>query len=123
VGDQSFDFGGRSDAFIHFNTGKLGLWDGGGFHFHLESRYGEATDRAAPRSGGLWPLNTGVVLPLGDPGRISAPLLPPSDADTTAADHAGVRFDALCDARLGTYRRDLSERGGFSCKSLTKFYP
>ncbi len=72
VGDQSFDFGGRSDAFLHFNTGKLGLWDGGGFHFHLESRYGEATDRAAPRSGGLWPTNTGVVLPLGDPGRVVA---------------------------------------------------
>ncbi len=72
VGDQSFDFGGRSDAFLHLNTGKLGLWDGGGFHFHMESRYCEAADRAEPRSGGIWPLNTGVVLPLGSPGDVVA---------------------------------------------------
>lgn len=44
-GDESFEFGGRSDAFIDFNTGKLGLSDSGGFHVHVESRYG-STPRA-----------------------------------------------------------------------------
>lgn len=70
-GDKDFEFGGRSDALIHLNTGKLGLWDGGGFHFHVESRYGDSADRTAPRSGGLWPPNTGVVLPLGDAGDVA----------------------------------------------------
>ncbi len=71
-GDKDFEFGGRSDALIHLNTGKLGLWDGGGFHFHVESRYGDSADRTSPRSGGLWPPNTGVVLPLGDVGDVAA---------------------------------------------------
>jgi porin len=66
------DFGGRADAFLHLNTGKAGWWQGGGFHIHAESRFGEASDRTAPRSGGLWPPNTGVVLPLGDPDRVVA---------------------------------------------------
>lgn len=44
-GDESFETGGRSDAFIDFNTGKLGLSGSGGFHVHVESRYG-STPRA-----------------------------------------------------------------------------
>lgn len=70
--DGDFEFGGRSDAFLHLNTEKLGLWSGGGFHFHVESRYGDSANRNAPRSGGLWPPNTGVILPLGDAGDIAA---------------------------------------------------
>jgi porin len=66
------DFGGRADAFLHLNTDKAGWWQGGGFHLHAESRFGEAADRTAPRSGGLWPPNTGVALPLGDPDRLVA---------------------------------------------------
>jgi hypothetical protein len=63
TGDQDFEWGGRADALLKVDTGKLGLWDGGGFHAHLESRFGGSADRAAPRSGGIWPPNTGVVLP------------------------------------------------------------
>jgi porin len=66
------DFGGRADAFLHLNTERAGWWQGGGFHLHTESRFGEAADRTAPRSGGLWPPNTGVVLPLGEPDRVVA---------------------------------------------------
>jgi porin len=69
-GDKDFEWGGRSDALLHLNTGKLGLWEGGGFHAHFESRYGESADRTAPRSGGLWPPNTGVAVPLGNPDRV-----------------------------------------------------
>lgn len=69
---RSFEFGARTDAMVHFDTGKLGLWEGGGFHFHLESRFGEATERGSARSGGLWPLNTGIVLPLGQNERVVA---------------------------------------------------
>ncbi len=69
---DDLDFGGRADAFFHLNTGKAGLWEGGGFHVHVESRFGEAADRPLPRSGGLWPVNTGAALPLGDSDDIVA---------------------------------------------------
>jgi carbohydrate-selective porin OprB len=39
--DQSFEFGGRADALIRIDTDKLGLWEGGGFQVHLESRFGK----------------------------------------------------------------------------------
>jgi porin len=72
VADDAFDFGGRTDTLIHADFGKLGLWEGGGFHTHLESRFGEAAERRFPRSGGVWPPNTGVVLPLGGSERLVA---------------------------------------------------
>ena len=72
VADNDFDFGGRADGFINFDFGKMGLWQGGGFHVHLESRFGSAAERSVPRSGGIWPPNTGVVLPLGAPERVVA---------------------------------------------------
>lgn len=66
------DFGGRLDAFFHLDTGKLGLWEGGGVHVHLEDRFGQAADRPLPRSGGLWPVNSGTAAPLGEPDRLVA---------------------------------------------------
>ena len=72
VVDDAFDFGHRADAFVNFDFEKLGLWEGGGFRTHLESRFGEATSRSFPRSGGIWPPNTGVVVPLGAPERLVA---------------------------------------------------
>lgn len=62
-GYDDFEFGGRADALFHINTGKLGLWEGGGFHAHIESRFGEAP---ASRGGALWPVNTGLALPIGE---------------------------------------------------------
>jgi porin len=62
-GYDDFEFGGRADALIHFDTGKLGLWEGGGFHTHIESRFGDAP---GSRGGALWPVNTGLVLPVGE---------------------------------------------------------
>ena len=72
VRDQSFDWGHRFDAIIRGNTEKMGLWDGGGFQIHLDSKYGEAADRNFSRSGGLWPANSGITTPLGDPGNLVA---------------------------------------------------
>jgi porin len=72
VADDGFDFGSRADAMVHVDFGKLGLWEGGGFHVHGETRFGEAAERRFPRSGGLWPVNTGVVLPLGASERLEA---------------------------------------------------
>lgn len=62
-GYDDFEFGGRADALFHIDTGKLGLWDGGGFHAHVESRFGDAP---ASRGGALWPVNTGLALPIGE---------------------------------------------------------
>lgn len=61
-GNQDFDYGGRVDAFLNLDTGKLGLWEGGGIRTHVEYRYG---DLAGSRGGALWPVNSGSVLPLG----------------------------------------------------------
>jgi porin len=72
VADDGFDWGSRADAMVHVDFGKLGLWEGGGFHVHGETRFGEAAERRFPRSGGLWPVNTGVVLPLGGSERLEA---------------------------------------------------
>lgn len=62
-GNEDFEFGGRADALIHLDTGKLGLWDGGGFHTHVESRFGDAPGF---RGGALWPVNTGLILPVAE---------------------------------------------------------
>ncbi|QKX18176.1 carbohydrate porin [Microbulbifer sp. YPW1] len=70
VDNVDFEFGGRADGFITLNTEKLSLWHGGGFNFHLESRFGELADRPVPSSGGIWPVNAGITTPLGDPGRL-----------------------------------------------------
>lgn len=72
TGDQDFEWGGRADAFLKVDTAKAGLWEGGGIHVHAESRFGEPAYRPAPRSGGLWPPNTGVALPLGHPEQVVA---------------------------------------------------
>ena len=60
-GYDDWDFGGRADAFVNLDTEKLGLWQGGGLRTHLEYRHG---DLRGTRGGALWPVNTGMVLPL-----------------------------------------------------------
>ncbi len=61
-GNDDWDFGGRVDAFFNVDTGKLGLWQGGGLRTHAEYRYGDLRGR---QGGALWPVNTGATLPLG----------------------------------------------------------
>jgi porin len=68
-GDNDFDYGGRLDALINLDTGKLGLWEGGGFHTHLEYRFGSLS---AFQDGILFPVNTGQILPLNSPDAIVA---------------------------------------------------
>lgn len=68
-GEQEFQYGGRVDALLNFNTEKMGLWKGGGFHTHLEYLH---DDPSPFRAGALWPVNTGQILPLGDREEIVA---------------------------------------------------
>lgn len=68
-GNNDWDFAGRVDAFLNINTEKLGLWEGGGIRTHAEYRYGSLS---SSRGGALWPVNTGVLLPIGDGDEIVA---------------------------------------------------
>jgi porin len=69
TGDKSFQLLGRADGFLNFDTGKIGLWAGGGLNTHFEWRSGSAT---AFRGGALWPVNAGAALPLGEPEQVEA---------------------------------------------------
>jgi porin len=62
TGNDDFKFGSKFDAFINLDSGKMGLWDGGGFRSHIEYRHGDAD---AYRGGAIWPVNTAQALPLG----------------------------------------------------------
>ena len=68
-GNESFDYGGRVDAFINLDTEKLGWWDGGGFRTHFEYRYGNLS---AFRGGAVLPVNVAMLLPLGSRDEVVA---------------------------------------------------
>lgn len=70
-GSREFNYGGRFDALINFDTEKLGLWEGGSFNTHLELRYGSIPPLPSAQ-GAFWPVNAGTTLPLGDSGNLVA---------------------------------------------------
>jgi len=70
-GPREFNYGGRFDALINFDTERLGLWEGGSFNTHLELRYGNIPQLPFAQ-GVIWPVNTGTALPLGDSGNLVA---------------------------------------------------
>ena len=41
TGEEDFDYGGKVDARIEFDTGMAGLWEGGRFRSHIEYSHGE----------------------------------------------------------------------------------
>jgi porin len=62
TGDNDFEYGGRLDALVNFDTEKLGLWRGGVLRTHTEYRYGDLS----PQLGGtLVSTNVGLLLPNG----------------------------------------------------------
>jgi porin len=61
-GSKQFEYGGRIDALLNFDTGKLGLWEGGLLRTHTEYRYG---DLNANLGGVLIATNAGLILPTG----------------------------------------------------------
>ena len=61
-GDNDFEYAGRLDALLNFDTAKLGLWKGGLLRTHTEYRYGDPS----PNLGGaLLATNSGLILPTG----------------------------------------------------------
>jgi len=61
---SDFEYGGKVDAFINFDSGKMGLWEGGGFRSHLEYRLGNAP---ANLGGAIFAVNSALYWPLDTP--------------------------------------------------------
>jgi porin len=62
AGNDDWEFGGRADLMINADTGKLGLWQGGGMHAHVTYRGG---DLSGFRGGALLPVHVSGLFPLG----------------------------------------------------------
>lgn len=69
TGEQDFKYGGKVDAFINFDSGKMGLWEGGGFRSHLEYRHGDAP---ANLGGAIFAVNTALYWPVDTPKELVA---------------------------------------------------
>lgn len=69
TGAKDFEYGGKLDAFVNFDTEKLGLWNGGGFRSHLEYRYGDAP---ANLGGAIFAVNTALYWPVDTPDQLVA---------------------------------------------------
>ena len=60
TGSQDYEFGSRLDGFVKLDTGKMGLWKGGGLVSHLEYRSG---DLPGSLGGTFFPTNSGMEFP------------------------------------------------------------
>jgi len=69
TGDKDFDYAGKFDAFITLDSGKMGLWEGGGFRSHLEYSHGNL---ATNLGGALFATNTAMYWPVGTPEELVA---------------------------------------------------
>lgn len=61
--DRDSGYGGKVDAFFNLDSGKLGLWEGGGLRTHVEYRHGDARANLgntlfATNTAQLWPVDT-----------------------------------------------------------------
>jgi porin len=56
TGDNGWDIGGRADLLLDADTARLGLWQGGGLHAHLEYRGGNLPGE---RGGATLPVHAG----------------------------------------------------------------
>ncbi len=69
TGEKNFEYGGKLDAFINLDFGKMGLWEGGGFRSHLEYSHG---DLQTNLGGALFATNTALYWPVGTPEELVA---------------------------------------------------
>ena len=69
TGDEDFNYGGKVDAFINLDSGKMGLWNGGGFRSHVEYRHGDAPSSLG---GTIFAVNTAQYWPLDSPDKVVA---------------------------------------------------
>lgn len=69
TGDKSFEFTNRSDLLVNADMQKLGLWEGGRLHTHVEYL---TNSGGASFGGALLPVSTGAFLPLGKTDEVVA---------------------------------------------------
>ncbi|HEY2157706.1 MAG TPA: carbohydrate porin, partial [Isosphaeraceae bacterium] len=86
---QAFRWGGKFDMLAHFDSGKLGLWDGGMLDLFAESRLGQSVDDFA---GTFSPTNLAMFFPAPDKQVTAITGLKYTQAIT---DQAGVFFGKL----------------------------
>ena len=69
TGKKNFEYGGKFDAFINMDSGKMGLWEGAGFSSHFEYSHG---DLRTNLGGALFATNTAMYWPVGMPEELVA---------------------------------------------------
>jgi porin len=68
-GSKDGEYGGKADVFLNLDSGKLGLWQGGGLRTHLEYRHGNDKPFAG---GALLPVNSAMLTPIGADEEVEA---------------------------------------------------
>ncbi len=58
---SEYEYGGKADAFVNLDFGKMGLWKGGGFRSHMEYKHGDAPSNLG---GALFSVNTAQLWPI-----------------------------------------------------------
>ena len=69
TGKENYEYGGKVDAFINLDSGKMGLWEGGGFRSHFEYRHGDARTNLG---GAIFAVNSAQFWPTGTPEELVA---------------------------------------------------
>ncbi len=69
TGDSTAGYGGKVDVFFNLESGKLGLWKGGGLHTHVEYRHGDAGSNLGNT---LFATNTAQFYPVDAPEEVVA---------------------------------------------------
>lgn len=69
TGSKTFQYGARLDGFVKLDTGKLGIWEGGGLHTHLEYRFGNL---AGSLGNTFFPTNAAMEFPSESPDTLVA---------------------------------------------------
>lgn len=69
TGDKGFDYGGKVDAFVDLDSGKMGLWKGGGFRSHIEYSHGGLPTNLG---GAIFATNLALYFPVDTPEKVVA---------------------------------------------------
>jgi len=68
--DVGWEYGGRGDLTINFDTQKMGLWPGGFITVEVEGNFGNSVN---PQTGALMPVNTNQIFPTPGSDQLNIP--------------------------------------------------
>jgi len=69
TGKKVYEYGGKVDALMYFDSEEMGLWENGGFHSHLEYSHG---DLKTNLGGAIFATNTALYWPVDTPEELVA---------------------------------------------------